>query len=170
MRQPNLCCLGRGAGIPSARCGFKLPDEVIEATPEIPWRQVKGMRIITAHAYHRIDYEEVWVTLRDDVPRMDKAISAGVRPKIEAHISARPWRQQVELRFAGQDRARVPARSLRRSPASRSEPNRRHGQSPGPASGLIMPNACRNLPARHHCHLYLLRSDTLTRAAGVLDS
>jgi uncharacterized protein with HEPN domain len=40
----------------------KLPDEVIEATPEIPWKQVKGMRIIAAHAYHRIDYEEVWVT------------------------------------------------------------------------------------------------------------
>jgi uncharacterized protein with HEPN domain len=52
----------------------KRPDEVIQATPEIPWRQVKGMRIIAAHAYHRIDYEEVWVTLRDDVPRMDKAI------------------------------------------------------------------------------------------------
>ncbi len=52
----------------------KLPDEVTKATPEIPWREVKGMRIIAAHAYHRIDYEEVWVTLRDDVPRMDKAI------------------------------------------------------------------------------------------------
>jgi len=52
----------------------KLPDEVIKATPEIPWREVKGMRIIAAHAYHRIDYEEVWVTLRDDVPRMDEAI------------------------------------------------------------------------------------------------
>jgi uncharacterized protein with HEPN domain len=52
----------------------KLPDEVIEATPEIPWRQVRGMRIIAAHAYHRIDYDEVWVTLRDDVPRLDKAI------------------------------------------------------------------------------------------------
>jgi uncharacterized protein with HEPN domain len=56
----------------------KLPDEVIKATPEIPWREVKGMRIIAAHAYHRIDYEEVWgevwVTLRDDVPRMDQAI------------------------------------------------------------------------------------------------
>lgn len=38
----------------------KLPDEIIEATPEIPWRQVKGMRVIAAHAYHRIDYEEVW--------------------------------------------------------------------------------------------------------------
>ena len=52
----------------------KLPHEVIKATPEIPWREVKGMRIIAAHAYHRIDYEEVWVTSRDDVPRMDQAI------------------------------------------------------------------------------------------------
>jgi uncharacterized protein with HEPN domain len=52
----------------------KLPDDITEATPEIPWRQVKGMRIIAAHAYHRIDYEEVWVTLRDDVPRLDKAV------------------------------------------------------------------------------------------------
>jgi uncharacterized protein with HEPN domain len=52
----------------------KLPDEVIKATPEIPWREVKGMRIISAHAYHRIDYEEVWVTLRDDVPRLAEAI------------------------------------------------------------------------------------------------
>ena len=37
----------------------KLPDEVTKATPEIPWREVKGMRIIAAHAYHRIDYDEV---------------------------------------------------------------------------------------------------------------
>jgi uncharacterized protein with HEPN domain len=52
----------------------KLPDEVIRATPDIPWREVKGMRIIAAHAYHRIDYELVWVTLRDDVPRIAEAI------------------------------------------------------------------------------------------------
>jgi uncharacterized protein with HEPN domain len=32
------------------------------------------MRIIAPHAYHRIDYELVWVTLRDDVPRLDAAI------------------------------------------------------------------------------------------------
>jgi uncharacterized protein with HEPN domain len=37
----------------------KLPDEVIKATPRIPWREVKGMRIIAAYAYHRIDYDEV---------------------------------------------------------------------------------------------------------------
>jgi Protein of unknown function DUF86 len=36
-----------------------MPDEVTKSTPEVPWREVKGMRIIAAHAYHRIDYEEV---------------------------------------------------------------------------------------------------------------
>ncbi len=52
----------------------KLPDEIIKATPEIPWREVKGMRVIAAHAYHRIDYEQVWVPLRDDIPAMAEAI------------------------------------------------------------------------------------------------
>jgi uncharacterized protein with HEPN domain len=32
------------------------------------------MRIIAAHAYHRIDYDGVWATLRDDVPAMAEAI------------------------------------------------------------------------------------------------
>jgi uncharacterized protein with HEPN domain len=52
----------------------KLPGEVTDATPEVPWREVKGMRIIAAHAYHRIDYDGVWATLRDDVPAMAGAI------------------------------------------------------------------------------------------------
>jgi uncharacterized protein with HEPN domain len=69
LRPAGEAVIGRLGDIAS-----KLPDEVIKATPEIPWREVKGMRIIAAHAYHRIDYEEVWVTLRDDVPRMDQAI------------------------------------------------------------------------------------------------
>ena len=59
----------------------KLPDEVTQATPDIPWREVKGMRIIAAHAYHRIDYEQVWVTLRDDIPAMTKAIQRWQRAK-----------------------------------------------------------------------------------------
>jgi Protein of unknown function DUF86 len=54
------------AGARSALLGdiaTKPRDEVIKATPEFAWREVKGMRIIAAHAYHRIDYEEVWVNL-----------------------------------------------------------------------------------------------------------
>jgi uncharacterized protein with HEPN domain len=49
----------RPSSVGWATFATKLPDEVIKAMPEIPWREVKGMRIIAAHAYHRIDYEEV---------------------------------------------------------------------------------------------------------------
>ena len=88
MRRPSWSGSARSAGRLSVRCVWparpssaawgdiagKLPEEVIKATPEIPWREVKGMRIIAAHAYHRIDYDEVWVTLRDDIPRLNDAV------------------------------------------------------------------------------------------------
>jgi uncharacterized protein with HEPN domain len=32
------------------------------------------MRIIAAHAYDRIDYGQVWVTLRNDVPAIAEAV------------------------------------------------------------------------------------------------
>ncbi len=32
------------------------------------------MRIIAARAYHSVHYDQVWVTLRDDVPTMARAI------------------------------------------------------------------------------------------------
>src|SRR5262249_24572355 len=73
----------------------KLPEEVIKATPEIPWREVRGMRIIAAHAYHRIDYDEVWITLRDDVPRMDEAIKRWRRTVQDDEAHARADRRDA---------------------------------------------------------------------------
>ena len=49
---------------------------------------------------------------------------------------------------------------------SRSEPGRRYDQSPGPESSLIVPNACRSLPARHRRRPYLPRSAAPPGAAG----
>ena len=37
----------------------KLPAELVAGTAEIPWAEVKGMRIVVDHAYHSIDYERV---------------------------------------------------------------------------------------------------------------
>ena len=51
----------------------KLPDEVTKATPEIHWREVKGMRIIAAHPYHRILRRGLGHPARRR-PRMDEAI------------------------------------------------------------------------------------------------
>ena len=53
LRLAGEAVIGRLADIAT-----KLPDEIIEATPEIPWRQVRGMRIIAAHAYHQFDARE----------------------------------------------------------------------------------------------------------------
>lgn len=52
----------------------KLPDEIILATPEVPWDEVRGMRIVVDHVYHAVDYGIVWQTLRDDVPKLGLAI------------------------------------------------------------------------------------------------
>lgn len=52
----------------------KLPDDLLAGTSELPWAEIKGMRIVVAHAYHGIDYERVWRTLRDDVPELDRVV------------------------------------------------------------------------------------------------
>jgi uncharacterized protein with HEPN domain len=48
----------------------KLPADLVAGTSELPWAEIKGMRIVVDHAYHAIDYERVWRTLRDDVPEV----------------------------------------------------------------------------------------------------
>ena len=39
-----------------------------ENHPEIPWRQMRGMRNRMAHGYFDIDYETVWVTVQEFLP------------------------------------------------------------------------------------------------------
>jgi predicted nucleotidyltransferase len=48
--------------------------DLLAGTSELPWAEIKGMRIVVDHAYHAIDYERVWRTLRDDVPELDRVV------------------------------------------------------------------------------------------------
>lgn len=63
----------------------RLPDGVKTALPEIPWDDVRDIRILVAHIYHRIDYDALWETLCTDVPdlleRLRRWRSAGSRPR-----------------------------------------------------------------------------------------
>jgi uncharacterized protein with HEPN domain len=52
----------------------KLPEEVRTSMPDLPWKEIIGLRIVVDHAYHRLDYGRVWNTLRDDIPRLRAAI------------------------------------------------------------------------------------------------
>jgi uncharacterized protein with HEPN domain len=42
--------------------------------PDIPWKEIVGLRIVVDHAYHRLDYGRIWNTLCKDVPRLRAAV------------------------------------------------------------------------------------------------
>ena len=68
----------------------KLLDEVIRETADVPWDDVRGMRIVVDHVYHAVDYRIVWQTLREDVPKLGLAIERwrSQHPEIDRGIEA----------------------------------------------------------------------------------
>ena len=47
-----------------------LSDEFLEAYPEIPWKQIKGMRTWFAHQYLSMDKEIIWEVLHSGIPQL----------------------------------------------------------------------------------------------------
>lgn len=46
----------------------KIPDEVKNSYPEIPWKDIAGMRDKLIHEYFGVKLEVVWNTLKQDIP------------------------------------------------------------------------------------------------------
>jgi len=49
---------------------------VKEAVPDVPWEDIRGIRILVDHIYHRLDYDALWKTLEADVPRLRERLRA----------------------------------------------------------------------------------------------
>jgi uncharacterized protein with HEPN domain len=45
-----------------------LSDEFRARYPDVPWRDVIGLRIVLAHHYHRVDPNQVWTIATVEVP------------------------------------------------------------------------------------------------------
>ena len=44
----------------------QLPDELKQKHPEIPWRQIVGLRNMLAHVYWQVDLNTVWKILEPE--------------------------------------------------------------------------------------------------------
>lgn len=47
-----------------------LSEEFKAAIPSVAWREIVGMRVLLAHAYHRVDFEVVWTAATVSVPEL----------------------------------------------------------------------------------------------------
>jgi len=48
----------------------KIPQSMKEGQPEIPWREIAGMRDKVVHDYMGVDTVVVWKTVTEDVPHL----------------------------------------------------------------------------------------------------
>ena len=61
---------------------WRLSREMKDAHPEVPWRQIEGMRHVMVHDYFRVDWDIVYRTAAEHVPAL--------RPQVEAMLQSLP--------------------------------------------------------------------------------
>ena len=62
----------------------RLSDEVQRENPDIPWSKMARMRDLLIHAYGRVDLDEVWDTVQNDMPSLISAVQKIVPSEHEA--------------------------------------------------------------------------------------
>jgi len=51
-----------------------IPGEMRKKYPDIPWKDMAGMRDKVIHEYFGVKIKRVWITIKDDIPRIKPAI------------------------------------------------------------------------------------------------
>ena len=53
----------------------RIPDSVRSQYPDIPWRDIAGMRDKLIHDYFNADVEIIWKAVQDDIPQLKTMIA-----------------------------------------------------------------------------------------------
>ena len=51
-----------------------ISEEVRVIYPEVPWKEMAGMRDVLAHDYFGVDEETVWLTAKNKIPQLKPSI------------------------------------------------------------------------------------------------
>ncbi|MCK4353444.1 DUF86 domain-containing protein [candidate division WOR-3 bacterium] len=51
-----------------------IPQDFRERYSDIPWREIAGFRDNLVHEYFGIDAEEVWKTVKEDIPQLKRKV------------------------------------------------------------------------------------------------
>jgi len=48
-----------------------IPEPILDAHPDVPWRTLRGMRNVVVHEYFGVDPAILWETVRGDLPPVE---------------------------------------------------------------------------------------------------
>ena len=51
-----------------------ISEEFRKKYPEVPWKEMAGMRDVLAHDYFGVDEETVWLTAKEKIPQLKPSI------------------------------------------------------------------------------------------------
>lgn len=54
-------------------------DDFLDATPWMPWQDIRSARNIAAHTYDALDMDDVWETYQSDLPQLRKEMEGFIR-------------------------------------------------------------------------------------------
>lgn len=53
----------------------KLPNQVKEKKPEIPWLRISDLRNLISHDYAKVDFGKVWLVIENDLALLKRAVN-----------------------------------------------------------------------------------------------
>jgi uncharacterized protein with HEPN domain len=56
----------------------QVPEHIRQKYPEIPWRDMAGMRDKVIHFYFGVNAQKVWLVVKEDIPRLKPRLKAAL--------------------------------------------------------------------------------------------